>query len=68
MGADWRFFTAILAGGFTLVAWTISSTVGGLRGEMNTKFDSVDNQFVSLRVEMNAKFEAINSKFDAMNI
>ncbi|MFT4211750.1 MAG: hypothetical protein QM626_07730 [Microbacterium sp.] len=53
-------FAAVMLGGMTLMTTLITRTttvaVGGLREEMNARFDAV-----------NARFDAVNARFDAVD-
>ena len=66
-------FAAIMLGGMTamttLILRATSSAIGGLRAEMNARFDTVEARFeaVDARFEaVDARFEAVNVRFDAL--
>jgi len=42
----------------TLLTRTFNAAIGGLRGEMNARFEAVNTKF-------DAKFDAVNAKVDA---
>lgn len=46
----------------TLFLRVLRAEVGGMRAEMNARFESVDQQFSGLRAEMNARFESVDTK------
>ncbi|MFT4028254.1 MAG: hypothetical protein QM675_00125 [Protaetiibacter sp.] len=68
-------FSAIVIGGMsittTLLGRNITTAIGGLRGEMNARFDAVNKEmnarFDSVNAEMYARFEAVGSRFDAVD-
>jgi len=59
-------FAAIMLGGMTamttLILRATSSAIGGLRAEMNARFDTVEARFEAV----DARFEAVNVRFDAL--
>ncbi|MFT4215165.1 MAG: hypothetical protein QM622_10375 [Microbacterium sp.] len=71
-------FATIMLGGMTLmttfITRTMNAAIGGLRGEMNARFEAVDARFAAVDVRfdamaatMNARFEAVDARFDSVN-
>lgn len=58
---------AVFFGTMTLISTmftrVVRSEIGGLRGEMNARFNAVDARFDTVDV----RFEAVNARFDAMS-
>jgi len=71
-------FTTIMLGGMTLMTTlltrTLNAAIGGLRGEMNARFEAVDTKFdaVNTRIdhmhhEMDARFEIMDRRFETLD-
>ncbi|QAY59013.1 hypothetical protein ET475_02725 [Microbacterium protaetiae] len=64
-------FTTIMLGGMTLMTTlltrTFNAAIGGLRGEMNARFEAVNAKFDAVNAKFDAKFDAVDAKFDAVN-
>ncbi|AYF97256.1 hypothetical protein [Protaetiibacter intestinalis] len=64
-------FAAVMLGGMTLTTTllmrTITASIGGLRGEMNGRFDGLRGEMNGLRGEMNARFDAVETKIEHLD-
>ena len=76
-------FAAVMLGGMTLMTTllmrTITTSVGGLRGEMGAeigglraemkaKFETVHEKFTSLENKFDAKFDVVEARFNTIDV
>ena len=62
--------TTIMLGGMTLMTTlltrTLNSAIGGLRGEMATRFEAVDARFSAIDARFEAMHVVIDARFDTV--
>ena len=70
----WTLIAVFAASMFAMLRMTnktfadlLRSEIGGLRAEMNARFDTQDAKTDGLRAEMNARFDAQDARFDAQD-
>lgn len=64
-------FTAVMLGAMTITTTMImrsmSYAIGGLRGELNGRFDGLRGEMLGLRGEMNARFDTVETKIEHLD-